>query len=630
MYLFFNKAKYFLLFECLFFILIENVVSITSPINYIILKVGDIGYQQIISKEYDLDKYKPYKIYINNIIQILRKRSVFIESIDDIIKLEWIYTYPNLSHMFANLQSITSIYISNMIDISGSNISYMFYNCKNLQEFTHNNTKNNILIKDASKMFYNCAKLNNIFFRSELILNDMNSMFYNCNSLEIIDLSILNQNQNINISYLFYNCYNLTSFNLTNSTLAISDMRYTFYNCTNLNSINLNIFRMVNSTNMSYLFYNCTNLSEIILDSLVNDFNQPSDMRNMFYNCHNINNITLQFSGKIYNINMARIFYNCYNLLSIQLMQNSLYYPNDMKESFYNCSSLERLNLKDNIITDYTKEMSLLFYNCFSLDSVTIDFSNTLIKDMKGMFFNCKSLTSLDLSSFYTPNAEIMWEMFKGCEELKSLDLQTFDTSKVTDMESMFEGCSSLTSLNLSNFNTSKVQYMNKMFRDCISLKEIYFRNINTSSVGTMHQMFYNCQKLEYLDIYSMTEKVQSYAEMFGNISNNFSFCIKENENIPNIFELLLKMNNTIRDCSNRCYNIERVSISKNKLCCANYIYNDSSIKINVMINAQQKQEIIIMIKYVTNLNVTEMMNITIMNRIIALPIFLAIILILH
>ena len=133
MHLLFIKEKNFLLFAYLIFILIEKVVSYTTPVNYVILQVGGIGYQQIFSKEYDLDNYKPYKIYINNKLQILRKKQIFVESIDDIIKLEWTHTYPNIAYMFANLQSITSIYISNMLDISGSNISYMFYNCKNLQ-----------------------------------------------------------------------------------------------------------------------------------------------------------------------------------------------------------------------------------------------------------------------------------------------------------------------------------------------------------------------------------------------------------------------------------------------------------------------------------------------------------------
>ena len=187
-------------------------------------------------------------------------------------------------------------------------------------------------------------------------------------------------------------------------------------------------------------------------------------------------------------------------------------------------------------------------------------------------------LKSLDLSVFYTKNVEIMWDMFNGCESLSTLDLKTFDTSKVIDMESMFEGCSSLKSLSLNNFNTSNVHYMNKMFSGCTSLLSLYFSYITSESLGTMHQMFYNCKSLQYLNIYSLTEKVQSISEMFEGASNNFTLCIKENENIPNIFNEILIQENIERDCSDVCYGPgkKRAYIKEKKLCCPVVEYNGS------------------------------------------------------
>ena len=73
-----------------------------------------------------------------------------------------------------------------------------------------------------------------------------------------------------------------------------------------------------------------------------------------------------------------------------------------------------------------------------------------------------------------------------------------------------------------------------------------------------------------------MIEKEQSYTDIFTNMPNNFTFCIKENENIPNIFKILLAKNNTIRDCSNNCYNITRVNITEKKLCCPFVKYKDN------------------------------------------------------
>ena len=89
--------------------------------------------------------------------------------------------------------------------------------------------------------------------------------------------------------------------------------------------------------------------------------------------------------------------------------------------------------------------------------------------------------------------------------------------------------------------------------------------------------MFYNCSSLKYLDIFSLVEDGQSYYEMFEGSSYNFTFCLKEDENIPNIFEEL-KKGDTNRDCSSSCYGegINRTSVPNKKLCCPLFEYNDT------------------------------------------------------
>ena len=406
-------------------------------------------------------------------------------------------------------------------------------------------------------------------------------MFYNCYFFRTIDLSkfypISYNQQSVNMSYLFYNCYNLNSITKTSPKILTNDIQYMFYNCSNLKKININFLQIDNSTNMSYLFYDCKNLEQITWNINKEYYlTHPSDLRGMFYNCLKITKIILPFYNESLNINMSRMFYNCSKLNHLAFQSESIYYPNDMQAMFYNCAALKTLNLRDNIRTDYVEDMSFLFYSCSALTSLNIYFSNRLTTNMRAIFLDCKSFISIDLSLFYTPKAEIMWDMFKGCIKLKSLNLGNFDTSKVTDMESMFEGCSSLTTLSLSNFDTSNVQFMNKMFRDCIKLTSLNFKNIKTNSLGTMHQMFYNCNKLKYLNLYSIKEVGQSYEEMFTKASTNFVFCIKENEDIPNIFELLLNISDTKRDCSAVCYSAKRLDIPEKKLCCPFVRYKDS------------------------------------------------------
>ena len=64
---------------------------------------------------------------------------------------------------------------------------------------------------------------------------------------------------------------------------------------------------------------------------------------------------------------------------------------------------------------------------------------------------------------------------------------------------------------------------------------------------------------------------------MFEGSSYNFTFCLKEDENIPNIFEEL-KKGDTNRDCSSSCYGegINRISVPNKKLCCPFFEYNDT------------------------------------------------------
>ena len=597
----------YLLFQYILLILLKAILSYTSPIPYITLQVKKIGEQQIFSDKFDINGFYPFKIYVNNELQILRNKKVFVESPNDTIKIEWTHTNKNMSYMFANLQDITSIILNNMLNSKGeNNTSNMFYNRKNLEEFNFTGTNTNYEINDVSKMFYNCSSLTSIsfkgkygannvntsymfyncinlreiYFDSNLFVNDMRYMYYNCYNFSSIDLSkfypVSNGKKEVNMSYLFYNCYKLSSIIKTHQKILVNDMRFMFYNCSKFQRIEIDFLVINNSTNMSYIFYDCQILNNIIWGINYYDMSHPSDMRSMFYNCFKITNIILPFYNESLYVNMTRMFYNCSKLTYLEFKYGSIYYPSDMQAMFYNCKTLKNLNLGDNIKTDYVEDMSFLFYNCSALISLNIIFSNKLTKNIRGIFLNCNSLISLNLDSFYTHKVEIMWDMFKGCSKLKNLYLGNFDTSKVTDMESMFEGCSSLTTLSLLNFDTSNVQFMNKMFKDCTALTSLNFKNIKTNSLGTMHQMFYNCKQLKYLNLYDITEKGQSYEEMFDKASNDFVFCIKENENIPNIFMVLLNITKATRDCSEHCYGSKRVNIPEKKLCCPFFKYKDN------------------------------------------------------
>ena len=92
-----------------------------------------------------------------------------------------------------------------------------------------------------------------------------------------------------------------------------------------------------------------------------------------------------------------------------------------------------------------------------------------------------------------------------------------------------------------------------------------------------MHRMFFNCQSLKYLDLFSLVDTGQSLKEMFKGTPLQFELCVKDKDNILNIFEILIKENNIERDCSSHCYGDgnERISGNSKKYCCPKYGYND-------------------------------------------------------
>ena len=598
-------------------LLLPNKVLLLKE-HYIEIKVNKKGYNQILSNEYT--GVLPFTIINDEKPLFLdEQKEVYVNSKDDRIILEWTTRLNHFSYMFNNLTNIKSIKI---YDLFGTNcdFSYMFKNCNNLESRTYTTNYDYSSVIDyrgmfyncsslksfyfhdlynddndyfyyyyinMSYMFYNCLNLNSISFDSYYrYINDMRGLFYNCQSLTYINLEKIRTNSFIDLSYMFYNCKKLISIDYYR--FSVKDIKYMFYNCASLKQIDIRKFNSPSFyLNMSGFFYNCNNL-----ETIYGNFSNLNiaDTKEMFYNC--ISLISLDFIPlNVLNYsNMSKMFYNCNNIRKITFdihinyknkwlnitANDTFYFPNDLSSIFYNCKNLISLCFY-NFKTDYVRDISYMMYNCQNFKFLYLSksyFYNKLTTNMRGAFQNCKSLVSFDFPYFYTSKAEIMWDMFKGCSGLQDIDLWRFDTSQVTDMESMFEGCSSLTSISLYSFDTYKVNYMNKMFKDCIKLETIKFRYISSYSLGTMHQMFYNCKSLKYLDIYWLTEKAQTFEELFLGASRDFEFCIQSQNAIPNIFQEIYNLENTFMDCSSNCYFYNKFKNPGSRLCCPNYEYN--------------------------------------------------------
>ncbi|MEC5317299.1 BspA family leucine-rich repeat surface protein [Enterococcus casseliflavus] len=363
-------------------------------------------------------------------------------------------------------------FIGNVIAPTDS--SRLFYNLRNLTEIEGLDVLDTSQVTNMSKMFSNCASLTSLDlsnFDTSQVTN-MSEMFYVCSSLTSLDLSNFDTSQVTDMSKMFNSCSSLTSLDLSNfDTSQVTDMSKMFYYCPSLTSLDLSNFDTSQVTDMSYMFNSCSSLTSLDLSNF--DTSKVTNMSYMFIFCTALTSLDVSNFDTSKVTNMSYMFGGCSSLTSLDLSSFDTSQVTDMSYMFSNCSSLTSLDLS-NFDTSKVTNMSKMFYVCASLTSLDLSSLDTSqVTSMYYMFSNCRSLTSLDLSNFDTSKVTSMSYMFYYSPSLTSLDLSNFDTSHVTDMSYMFYYCPSLTSLDLSNFDTSQVTNMSYMFGATNNLCEL-------------------------------------------------------------------------------------------------------------------------------------------------------------
>ena len=124
-------------------------------------------------------------------------------------------------------------------------------------------------INNMSEMFSNGISLTTLDLSgwNTSSVTSMKSMFYNCSSLTSLDLSGFNTNSVTSMNGMFFGCNSLTSLDLSGfNTSSVTDMYHMFSYCTNLTFLDLSHFDMSKVTdmnNMLQMFNGCTNLKKI-------------------------------------------------------------------------------------------------------------------------------------------------------------------------------------------------------------------------------------------------------------------------------------------------------------------------------------------------------------------------------
>ena len=440
------------------------------------------------------------------------------------------------------LETITGLEYLNTEKVT--DMSYMFSNCSSLTslDVTHFNTAN---VTNMWYMFSSCSALLSLDvtnFNTANVTN-MRNMFSSCSSLTSLDVSHFNTANVTNMSYMFSNCVALTSLDVTNfDTANVTDMTRMFMGCSSLTSLDVTNFNTANVTDMSYMFANCAALTSLYLTN----FNtaKVTNMRNMFSSCKALT--TIYASSKFVTTqvsNSSGMFNKCEKLKGEELWTK--YKATDKTfakiEGGYFSGGIPRVKYADGTLTFFLTSKETLGENeyelnsgknlpewvkhTFSITKVVFDtsFANARPTSCYKWFFWCEKLNQVEgIKNLNTKEVTDMADMFYECRDLSSLDVSGFNTEKVTDMSGMFYECISLKLLDVAKFNTANVKSMSNMFNNCQNLASLNVTNFNTANVTNMQGMFSGCPALTtiYASDKFVTGQVTDGSNMFSNCIN--------------------------------------------------------------------------------------------------------------
>ena len=440
--------------------------------------------------------------------------------LETITGLEYLNTekVTDMSYMFRNCSSLTSLDVTKLNTAKVSNMSYMFSGCTNLTSL------------DVTK--FNTANVTN-----------MSDMFRNCSALTSLDVSKFNTVNVTNMGRMFSNCSALTSLDVTNfNTEKVTYMVYMFSGCSKLTSLDASKFNTVNVTNMGRMFSNCSALTS--LD--VTNFNtkKVTNMGRMFFECQALT--TIYASSKFVTTQVSQssdMFYNCKKLKGEEEWKNDKAIDKTFAkiEGGYFSRAIPRVKYADGTLTFFLTSKETLGENeyelnsgknlpewvkhTFSITKVVFDtsFANARPTSCYKWFFWCEKLNQVEgIKNLNTKEVTDMADMFYECRDLSSLDVSGFNTEKVTDMSGMFYECISLKLLDVAKFNTANVKSMSNMFYRCYNLDLLNVTNFNTANVTNMQGMFYSCPALTtiYASDKFVTGQVTDGSNMFSNCIN--------------------------------------------------------------------------------------------------------------
>ena len=403
--------------------------------------------------------------------------------------------------------------IKDNLDLSGFNtekvtsMSSLFKNCTAtnicLASFKTSN------VTDMSSMFEGCSKLTSLdltTFNTENVQNNC-SMFKDCSSLTSLTFGNFYVGFSTDLSAMFQGCSALTSVDLSKfNTANVIDMQYMFDGCKSLASLDVSMFDTGKVLNMCNMFSGCSSLTE--LDLMNFSTSNVQTMDNMF--AGNSSLVWIFADSKFSTASCTRgngMFNGCESLLGAINYDAS---KTDYK--YANCTTgyFADKNKGRNTYVRWNNTVLTFYYSYYKQSG---DYElNTGNNDPKWLSKSDNIKKVVFDKSFKDQSPWTCRKWFYKTKIISIEGIENLDVNDTRNMTSMFEGCYELTLLDLSSFNTPNLNIMNRMFYKCLKLTTIYASDKFQIGKQAGSEVFTKCYKLKGAIDFQSSKTDMSYA----------------------------------------------------------------------------------------------------------------------
>ncbi|GEO46281.1 hypothetical protein LKI01_02800 [Companilactobacillus paralimentarius] len=434
---------------------------------------------------------------------------------------------------FSGLTNVKTIDVTNLDVSNATTLKAFFRNDSNLTQISGLNTWNTSKCTDMSYLFINDKSLTSMDI-SKFDTSNVTNLSYTFSGVDFTkgdSDEIKNWNvSKVNImNYLFKNTV-FDSLDLSNWNISsVTKMDGMFSGDNNIDKVkNIADWNTSKVTSMSSMF---SNTKETDLSFLENwDVSNVKDMNYMFSGNSNLTGLDISKWKTTSLSNAGYMFYNSHLLNEDNLKGYQTLVTDKVTNmaGMFSFTSFKTIDLSK-YDTSSIKSMDYLFIGASNLKKVIGDFDTSSVTSMNYMFkgTNLSDTSEFNIADWDTSKVTSMNNMFADAEIFDMNFLKNWNTNSLTSMSSMFSGFSGATTIPLQNWNVSKVTSFSKTFYNAKTLTDLPIENWDTSNAKDFNSMFSSMTSLETLDLSNFdTTKAADV------VSTNET----ENSNVDNIF----------------------------------------------------------------------------------------------